>query len=203
MDRDVRVVDYALTEDDMVAFANVPFTSTLLRYSPGVLRFFAFLGAIAVFVSASLLSGSVDWWLDPAFRGRALAIIAAVFVGLFVFERPLSTFILRRRIRAGRYADMMQQRRLELSPAGVRSTTRTEEKTAPWSEITTVTASIAGAYLISSPGRGYIVPRRAFPDAAAFSDFVRTAQDLRRNYGQSVPVSPTAERAKTEPRQRS
>jgi hypothetical protein len=186
MDRDVRAVDYALTEDDMVAFANVPFTSTLLsRYSTGVLRLFAFLGAIVVFLLAGLLSGSVDWWLDPAFRGRAFAIIAAVFIAVFVFERPLLTFILRRRVRTGRYAEMMQQRRLELSPAGVRSTTRTEETVTQWSEITRVTASIAGAYLISSPGRGYIVPRRAFPDPSAFAEFVRTARQLRQDYGRS------------------
>jgi YcxB-like protein len=185
VDRDVCVVDYALTEDDMVAFANVPFTSTLFRYSPGVWRFFAFLGAIVVFLLAGLLSGSVDWWLDPAFRGRVFAIIAAVFMGLVVFERPLLTFILRRRIRAGRYADMMRQRRLELSPAGVRSTTRTEETIAQWSEITRVTTSVAGAYLVSSPGRGYIVPRRAFPDTAAFAEFIRTARQLRQDYGRS------------------
>jgi YcxB-like protein len=184
MDREVCVVEYALTEDDMVAFANVPFTSTFVfRYSTGALRLFVFLAAVVVFVAVGLFSGSVDRWHDPKFRGWALAVIAAVLIGGLVFERPLLTFILRRRVRAGGYAEMMQQRRLQLSAKGIKSTTRTEESLTRWPDIVRVTASSAGAYLLSSVRHGYVVPRRAFPDAEAFAEFVRTAQKLRRDYG--------------------
>jgi hypothetical protein len=186
VDRDVRVVDYALTEDDMVAFANVPLTSTfLLRYSWGVLWFFTLLAAIVIFIAGGLLAGGVERWHDPEFRGRALAIIAAVFIGLFVFERPMLVFILRRRIRAGRYAEMMQQCRLQLSAEGVKSTSRSTETIMPWPAVVTVVASSAGVYLLSSTRRGYVVPRRAFPDPSAFAQFVRTARQLRQDYGRS------------------
>ncbi len=179
MDREVYAVEYALTEDDMVAFANVAPTF-LSRHSLDVLRFFAFLAAIAVFLLFGLLSGKIDRWHDPAFKGAAMAVVVTLLIGWFVAERPVMSLMLRRRIRGGRYAELMQSRRLALSSRGVMSRSRGGDVFTPWADITVVAASGAGAYLVSSRRRSYLVPRRVFPSADAFMGFVQTAQELRR-----------------------
>ncbi len=110
-----------------------------------------------------------------------MAVVAALLIGGFVAERPVMSLMLRRRIRGGRYAELMQPRRLELSSRGVMSRSRGGDVFTPWADITTVAASSAGTYLVSPGRRGYLVPQRVFPSADAFMGFVQTAQALRRS----------------------
>lgn len=166
-----------MTEDDLIAFASVPsFGTPLLRYEPGVLRFFVFLVVVVILPVVALVTGSREWWHDPTVRRGALVVIALSLAALFLLERPAVNFVRRLRIRWGGYAEHLQTRRIELSIAGIRSITRTAEIATSWDEIETVGVSAAGLYLASDATHAYLVPRRAFADETAFVDFVQAAR---------------------------
>src|ERR1044071_7616372 len=76
------IVEFALTEDDLVAFANVGWgRSVLLQFDVGTLRLFAFLAVVAIVPLLGLVGGAEDWWEDPTFRHRAVGVVAVALVG--------------------------------------------------------------------------------------------------------------------------
>jgi hypothetical protein len=174
-------VEYALTEDDLMAFANVGGQTFLMRFDVGTLRVFAFLAVIVIVPLLGFASGSAEWWEEPGFRHRAVGVVGIFLIALFVFEKPLLNHLLRRRIRAGRFAGLMERRRLELTPAGIRSVTRVSDDTASWDHISRIVVSAAGLHLIYGARRGFLVPRHAFAKPTDFAAFADAARRLKRD----------------------
>jgi hypothetical protein len=173
-------VEFALTEDDLVAFASLPFGRTpLLRLSVDFYRILVFVGTVAILLVAYAIFGDGRWWYDPQFRGSVIGYGFLAMVALVFLDRPLGVMLLRRRIRSGRYADFMRHRRVDVSLAGVSSLSTGEEVTIPWSSLSRVGVTEAGALLVGEE-LVLAVPRRAFADQAAFVFFVRTAQTQHR-----------------------
>jgi hypothetical protein len=105
-------VEFALTEDDLVAFASLPFARTpLLRLSVDFYRILVFVGTVAILLVAYAIFGDGRWWYDPQFRGSVIGYGFLAMVALVFLDRPLGVMLLRRRIRSGRYADFMRHRR--------------------------------------------------------------------------------------------
>jgi hypothetical protein len=173
-------VEFALTEDDLVAFASLPFARTpLLRLSVDFYRILVFVGTVAILLVAYAIFGDGRWWYDPQFRGSVIGYGFLAMVALVFLDRPLGVMLLRRRIRSGCYADFMRHRRVDVSLAGVSSLSTGEEVTIPWSSLARVGVTEAGALLVGEE-LVLAVPRRAFADQAAFVFFVRTAQTQHR-----------------------
>lgn len=177
---DVHSVEFALAEDDVVAFASDPFLRTpLLRVSVGSYRILMFFGTITVAFAAYAIFGDGNWLYNSHFQESVVGYGFLAIVAVLFLERPLGIMRLRRHIRAGRYADFMKHRRVDVAPAGVILRSVGEEITVPWSNVARVVAIEAGALLVGVETT-LAVPRRVFADQAAFASFVLRAQTLRR-----------------------
>jgi hypothetical protein len=90
-----------------------------------------------------------------------------------------------------RYAALFQQRRLTISPEGVRVVSPTTESFTRWPGFCQIGSTDEHAFFFITPENAIVVPRRAFATDEAYDDFVNLAVAFRR--GEVADAEPAAD----------
>jgi hypothetical protein len=114
------------------------------------------------------------WETGDALMSLGDGWLVLVFVYLFGFPHLLR-WMARRRFRSAAFAKMRAPMRMELLPHGLHSVTGFADALTPWTSSIDIAATPAAVYLIVMSSSVHIVPRHAFPDEAAFDDFIAAA----------------------------
>jgi hypothetical protein len=170
-----QAVEFALSVDDIVACNGFVFMRHLKRWRFPLIR------RIVLIVVVPLLTTTacVRWQMGelPARWSDFAVDNSSIIVGLLVLllfpYAPL--WIARWRFRGAAYAKLRAPRRIEISPAGLRSIDGISDSRTPWSSIIEIAVTPDAAYLFIFKGSAHVVPRSAFADAAAFDAFVAAA----------------------------
>lgn len=173
--------EFALGVDDYVAFAGFAATRSRFRRRAG--RRIALFAAGPLAVGLDLAVGFHPGLYDaagglPGLVALALA-IGALLVALAALTDPLMIRLAaRRRFRDGTFAAFTRPQTIDISTAGVRVAGGASEGLTPWTSIVDVAAGPDTVYLFVNSLSAYIVPRRAFADAAGFDTFLARAREL-------------------------
>lgn len=175
---DKHSIEFALTADDFAGCTDYVFRRDLNRWHGLRIRRIALIfgaGAYAVALVATFATGaSLLKWDD----------LDGIVILLILLLLPyFPGWIARLLFRSAAYAKIRAPRRLEISPAGLRSIDGISDSLTPWSSIINIAVTPAAAYLFILRGSAHILPRHAFADEAAFQDFVAAASQYWRPGG--------------------
>ena len=171
---DAPAISYTLTLEDDVAFLYFCNRRTFARRHQ---RFISFTGCTLAIVGLifALNSKSLAHWPDPE-EGLALAVVLLLIAGAavgFWYAEPGLDRRLYRMIARGRGAEKRKgPARVEIAAEGVHLTADDGRRALPWPSIIAVETGAEALYLFLTPEQAHIIPRRAFPDDAAFDAFV-------------------------------
>jgi len=171
-------VEYTPTVDDIIALHREHAKRTKGRQVGGVIMLIWLIIPLAILGSPAVLPGPPgqpkDW---IALTGFTLALIGLI---LLVFRDPIMVVQIRRRARLGEFDRVCIPQKLVLSPEGVTHSSENGVALTLWKAIVKVRESEDHAFIYLSQVTAYVVPRYAFPNDAAFENFIDTARDYHR-----------------------
>ncbi len=98
------------------------------------------------------------------------------------FAKKISAYA-ERLARDESYASYFQPSKLAISHAGVTSSGAAGLQMTPWNSISDIAVTATAAYAYISATMAYIIPRRAFPNEAAFDRFIDELRCYRSQFG--------------------
>jgi hypothetical protein len=165
---DSQSVEFALTAQDYVAYTRMTLKRSiwtkLVFWCPLILLLMIGLQACVMYSATGALGINAD-------EIPALLILVAM-----LFFSPIMGVVSRLRFQSAGFAKFRKPVRVEISPAGIRSTGGIADSLTPWSSVIDIVQTPAALYLFILKYNAHIVPRRAFADEAAFERFAATAQ---------------------------
>jgi YcxB-like protein len=174
------VAEFAVTEQDYISFCR--FHATQSRFCRRCV-----LWRRLCFFLLPPLAGIIIVGLDrrsglfgaPSFI-VAMVILGAVMAGIDpTITRAIVGWRMRRRLRDGTFASWLQPTRIELSPDGLTWSSSSGNSLTRWSTFVDIATDGSAAYAYINSMQAYIIPRRAFADAASFERFVAKLRQYR------------------------
>jgi len=119
-----------------------------------------------------------------AIMAPAALVVSLVWGGLcwIWFSKKIGAYA-KRLARDESYARYLLPSKLTLSHTGVTSTGAAGLQMTPWNSISDIAVTATAAYAYISANMAYIIPRRAFPNEAAFDRFIDELRRYRSQFG--------------------
>jgi hypothetical protein len=176
-------VEYSLTPKDIVALTQ--YHAARLPANPMRSSW-----ATWVLASAMLIMGAGQLGASLWFGTGELLVIGLLTLGCGVWltlglRRPKgqSAFSVRRMLKQGDNARMLEPQGLQITEAGLTSTTALSSAFREWKGIREIAVTEDYALFYYAEKAAYIVPRSAFADEGEFTSLVDTAKRYRREAG--------------------
>ncbi len=169
-------IDYQLTEDDVVAYANYLWqhqTNPQRTYRRGL-----YVGLLVVILGTLFLARDRAGGLNPLMAiVPVLVVCCVVFLLLFVSSSKRFAKAVRNSFRRGDLGKRaLEPQRLEITPEGYTQRGELGATITLWKAVEKVAVTKDHLFIFLTKTTALIVPAHAFPDEWEFAEFAETAQ---------------------------
>jgi hypothetical protein len=164
-------VEFSLIPEDLVALSEYH-SSQLPRW-----KIFLYLGLIILGAGAFILR--IRQFVNEAGTTIGLSVaVIAIFGGLIYYlnRHRIAARNIRRQLRQGKNARLLEQRTLKISPEGISYLSAELAAMTMWTAVEKIVVRKDHAFFYVGTATAHILPRRAFANDQEFTDFVETAQ---------------------------
>ncbi len=181
-------VEFALSAEDYADFVRFAATGPRFRRRKILVRRLISVGAPPLVLSYVAFAYDVP----PVIAGvptLVLFVASGLVLGVFwtalfwLLGREANVLVARWRLRLKSYKEFLQPARIELSPDGLKRTDASGPALTGWPAVVEIAKNRQAIYAYISPIQAHIIPRRAFPNDAAFDCFAAKLAQYQETYG--------------------
>ena len=174
-------LEYQLTESEFASFVGEAFARRRLYKwlwpQRDLLLALLFLTVVLI---AMLAFRNRAWWGDAHTRLIISTAFGLLVLLTFTFDPLVSSLVIRRRARSGKYESYLQRIRLEVDLATLRATNMRTAETWEWQGIRDIKFSRIGGMIYVPPANAFMIPKRAFATEGDFMTFMNKVNQLPR-----------------------